>query len=126
MCRPGVRSGSRQVPEVLGGLVRCRPGVRFKQGSGGSGWSGAGQVAGSSKVPELSGWSGAGQVTFLAGGVVWAGARFKKVPQVPGWSGTGSGWSGVRFKEGSGGSGVGRRRRAACGNLADGVREMDH
>ena len=33
------------------GAVWCRPGERIKQGSGGSGWSGAGQLKGSSKFP---------------------------------------------------------------------------
>ena len=53
-----------------------RPGERFKHGSGGSGvvwcrpvdrsskvgWSGAGQLKRSSRVPQVPGWCGAGQV----------------------------------------------------------------
>ena len=42
-------------------MLWCRPGVRFKEGSGGSGWSGAGQAQGSMKAPEVPGWFGAGQ-----------------------------------------------------------------
>ena len=47
------------------------------------GWSGAGHVQGSRKVPAVPGWSGAAQVSGSS-----------KVPEV------------LRFKEGSGGSGV--------------------
>ena len=47
-CRPGVF-----------GVVWARSGVRFKEGSGGFGWSGA---EGSRQVPDASGWFGAVQV----------------------------------------------------------------
>ena len=41
--RPGVRF---QEGSGGSGVVRCKPGVRFKEGSGGSGCSGAGQAQG--------------------------------------------------------------------------------
>ena len=46
----------------------CRPGVRFKEGSGGL-------VQARCKVQGGFGWSGAGQVKEGSGGSGWSGAR---------------------------------------------------
>ena len=104
-------------------------GVRFEQGSGGSGdvtpgvrlkvpevagWSGAGQVSGSSKVPEVV-WCRPGvrfkAVRFKA--VRFKAVRFKAVR-----------FKAVRFKEVSGGSGVVlrfKKKSGGSGWCGDGV-----
>ena len=73
-------------------MVLCRAGVRFKAGFGGRGGlvqSGAGQVCGSRKVPEVPG--GLVQGRCKVQGRFWT---FRgglpgsiKVPEVSGWSG---------------------------------------
>ena len=88
----GLESGSSKIPQVGAGLVQgwCRPGVRFRKGSGGSGVV---LCRRGEKFQEGSGRSG----------VVWRrpGVRFKESPEVVG------GLVIRRFKEGSGVTGVG-------------------